>query len=405
MRRLTAGGSSVTPTLRGWLTLITGALFPGLGRFLGIEELYEIGVALVVLVIASMTAVHRRKRLVRVERRVKPERGAIAGRTVTVDMDIINLDHRPTTSFELEEKLDGSLGSIRRLRSPGLGKNAKSQVSYSITPMVRGRVIVGPARLRTIDPFGFARAIHGGAEAGELFVYPPIEKLTTSMPEGGTVAVGAESPATSPSRGGDEFYAIREFRSGDDMRKIHWKSTARRGEPMIRQEERRSDPMTTVVLDPAPGRAFESRVSAAATLIDDVSIRRHSYRLITLPASDVLPQFGQSHAHYHTAMEELAVTKHHHKRAIVEVLGSLKAEATGNVILITSSLEAPWVASWPYAEDDGWGVVVVIGELPAADLLRAFEASHIAVVHSPDGRIEPAWERRFGAVGQKAAAQ
>ena len=70
---------------------------------------------------------------------------------------------------------------------------------------------------------------------------------------------------------GDEFVTLREYELGDDLRRVHWRSTARTGELMIRQDEARWRSRAAVVLDVQPGAhdaaSFEVAVEAAASVV------------------------------------------------------------------------------------------------------------------------------------------
>lgn len=406
MRRKSA--ASVMPTLRGWLLLIVGAALPGIGRYLGIDELYEIGIALVVLVVISMFAVQRRQRRFRIRRTIRPAEWATAGRAIDVEVEITNLDKRPSVPLILAERLDPALGSIRSIRTPALPGGSTTTLSYKVTPPTRGRVTLGPAKLTGIDPFGMAKGTTGAAPQEEVYVYPATERLSSPMPEGGTVAVGAESPSPIPTRAGEDFYAIREFRSGDDLRKIHWKSTARFGEPMVREEERRSEPLISVVIDDSRTDAerFEALVGAAASVIEDASIRRHSFRVLKLSETPPFMEFDRGTAHYRSCMEKLALAKQSDEGDAIELLGHLRADVpSGITVLVTNQLAGGLTAMWPQAEDGGWGVAIVMGDRPQPDVVRSFEASRIAVIHSSTSSVAKAWESRFGSISQPAVAR
>jgi uncharacterized protein (DUF58 family) len=131
---------------------------------------------------------------------------------------------------------------------------------------------VGPLAIYVTDPFGLARTRIEAPTTSEVVVYPEVEDVSA----GGMVTQGAgagESAVRHLYRSTAEFYTMRQYSTGDDLRRIHWPSVARTGELMIRQDESTRRSSATVFLDTrsvalgaygSPG--FERAVSAAATM-------------------------------------------------------------------------------------------------------------------------------------------
>jgi uncharacterized protein (DUF58 family) len=104
-----------------------------------------------------------------------------------------------------------------------------------------------------------------------------------------------ESRARSIASAGEDDAATREYRQGDDLRRVHWRSTARMGQLMVRREEQPWQARCTLLLDTrtvghageGPGSSFEWAVSAAASL--GVHLVRHGYfvRLLTDTGANV----------------------------------------------------------------------------------------------------------------------
>ena len=94
---------------------------------------------------------------------------------------------------------------------------------------------------------------------------------------------------------GDEFVTLRDYEVGDDLRRVHWRSTARTGELMIRQDEARWRSRAAVVLDVQPGAhdaaSFEVAVEAAASVTARLARLRRRVELIT-SAGEVLGTGG-----------------------------------------------------------------------------------------------------------------
>jgi uncharacterized protein (DUF58 family) len=138
------------------------------------------------------------------------------------------------------------------------------------------------------DPFGVARRqqLVGGRD--QLVVYPPVHRLAAGLPLRGITGTGGAS-RPRPGSTGDELATVREYVQGDDLRKVHWGTTAHRGELMVRQDESPQRPDATLVLDTradhhrgtGPGHSLETAASAAASICFHVAERGFDAALVT----------------------------------------------------------------------------------------------------------------------------
>jgi uncharacterized protein (DUF58 family) len=182
------------------------------------------------------------------------------------------------------------------------------RAAYRFSTARRGIVTVGPLQVELTDPFGMARLRLPAAGTSELVVYPAIEPLSAlPLSTGNDPLAGAEHPS-SLGRGGEDFYALRAYVVGDDLRRVHWPATARHDELMVRQDELPWQGRTTVVLDDRLGvhvaQTFERAVSAAASIVLASAHRRDLVRLVT--ASGIDSGFGAGHHHIESLLESLA---------------------------------------------------------------------------------------------------
>ena len=131
---------------------------------------------------------------------------------------------------------------------------------------------------------------------------PSLPHTTGDDPHG-----GADHP-NALSAAGDDFYALRAYVLGDDLRHVHWKSTARRDELMVRQDEMPWQGRATILLDTRAdahtAETFERAVSAAASIIVACSKRRFILRLLTTGGDD--SGSGAGAAHVEQILERLA---------------------------------------------------------------------------------------------------
>ncbi|HYJ77209.1 MAG TPA: DUF58 domain-containing protein, partial [Actinomycetes bacterium] len=164
----------------------------------------------------------------------------------------------------------------------------RREVTYTVRSDVRGRYQLGPLSIRLTDPFGMCELTRAFSSRDTLVVTPPVQELPL-VPLAGEWTGSGESRSRSLASAGEDDAGTREYRQGDDLRRVHWRSTARLGQLMVRREEQPWQARCTVLLDTrstahggeGPGSSFEWAVSAAASVA--VHLVRHGYfvRLVT----------------------------------------------------------------------------------------------------------------------------
>jgi uncharacterized protein (DUF58 family) len=203
---------------------------------------------------------------------------------------------------------------------PVLGPGSGAEASYELPTERRGVIAVGPLSISAGDPFGLVERRVEGAGPGRLVVHPRIRPV---LPVPGSASRDARLGRTHPARAprGDDFFALREYEVGDDLRRVHWRSTARTGDLMLRQDELRFGEMATVLVDTRAvthhgdsfERALEAAASVAAALVDDgrrlrfmttggfdAEIDGAAARAIGRPG-------GRAEARWHAVLEHLAL--------------------------------------------------------------------------------------------------
>jgi len=259
------------PTKRGWTAFGVGAFLWIAARFMGSPDLHMIAAGVIVLPVLAMAFVRWGRVRVDVARHLSSPR-VYPGHRVTVTLTVRN-EGRSTISFMLlEDALPAALGRPARVVVTGIPSQNAQTVSYSVLCRHRGRFQIGPLSIFVADPFGLARVRVQTTDTSELVVYPMVEDLEPWRLA--TQGVGAgESAVRYLHRSVAEFYTMREYVTGDDLRRIHWPSVAHTGRLMIRQDEstRRSSAM--LFLDNRSGAlggngsaGFERAVSVTASV-------------------------------------------------------------------------------------------------------------------------------------------
>jgi uncharacterized protein (DUF58 family) len=184
--------------------------------------------------------------------------------------------------------------TIERTQGPGKGERISASVVFSLVPAgqsrratyrgqltERGRFRLGPLRLWTRFPIGLVRHTRWIGEETTIVVCPRIGRLKTPT---GHIEREALSSGTAARRRGvteGEFHGLRDWRGGDSQRWIHWRTTARRGDLVVRQFEQQQHEDLTLLLElwrPEHPTAqdngrVETAIRFAATVLDDACRR------------------------------------------------------------------------------------------------------------------------------------
>lgn len=257
------------------------------GLLLGFADITRVGVLLSALPLLAALVIRRRGNSVVVTRTVHPSR-LVVDQAASVEVVFQNTSGRRTPLQLAEERVDYVLGDRPRFVLPPMEPGALRQLDYQIRSHIRGRHRIGPLELRASDPFGLATMSAALTSSTEVLVLPRIEVLGSGQPRGDGMGAEGAIPHMMAQHGEDDV-AIRTYREGDDLRRIHWPATAHRSELMVRQEDRPARRRAVIVMDSrAAGHqgagtlgSFEWAVSAAASIAAQLSGQRYALHLVS----------------------------------------------------------------------------------------------------------------------------
>ncbi|HEV2686339.1 MAG TPA: DUF58 domain-containing protein [Actinomycetota bacterium] len=270
-----------------------------LGRLTTVGELHALALASLVFPLLAMVFVRWSRHRIGFMRVFGPKR-IFAGNTVRIEITARNLGRLPTPPLILEDAASHAVGGPIRFSMPSLGPEGRDAIAVERRIAHRGRHRLGPLRAHLVDPFGLAQVGSVVAPEAAFVVYPRVESLGEIAPpeeRGG----GGRSLVQHLSASGDDFYAVRAWQDGDDLRKIHWRSSARRGELMIRQEEIRPFPRATILIDnrssmhrdTGPLSSLEWSVSGAASIVWELASQGYALRLATVDGGPGAARWGR----------------------------------------------------------------------------------------------------------------
>ncbi|MDP9398104.1 MAG: DUF58 domain-containing protein, partial [Actinomycetota bacterium] len=270
-------GSAPLAGLRGLTSRGRAFLVAGLASVLaavlfGQRDLLRLGVLLVALPLACAWVVVRARFRLSSTRSVDPARVA-AGDEAQVTVRLDNLSRLPTGLLLVEDRVPYVLGTRPRFVLDRVEPRGSRLVPYVVRSELRGRFSLGPLSIRLADPFGMCELQRSFSGRDTLVVVPPVVPLP-AVPLSAEWSGNGESRSRSLATTGEDDVATREYRTGDPLHRVHWRSTARYGELMVRREEQPWQSRATLLLDTraaghrgeGPGSSFEWAIAAAASI-------------------------------------------------------------------------------------------------------------------------------------------
>ncbi len=259
-------------TTRGTSFLAAGAAAAIAGLFLGERDLVSVGVLLLVLPMFSALAAGRARYRLSCTRSVIPPRVA-AGQTAQVLLRLENVSRLPTGLLLAEDTVPYALGTRPRYVLNGIERGGTRELSYPLRSDLRGKFEVGPLEIRIADAFGLVELGRSFSARTTFVVTPKVVPLPRAVVSGSWRGDGDGRARTAAAAGEDDVVP-RAYRDGDELRRVHWRSTARYGELMVRREEQQWRNRVLLLLDTRRSAhigsgatsSFEFAVSAAASI-------------------------------------------------------------------------------------------------------------------------------------------
>jgi uncharacterized protein (DUF58 family) len=411
-------------TTRGRSFLAAGAAAGVCALLLGQRDLLRVALLLIAVPLGCAIVLGRSRYRLALTRTITPPR-VVAGSVARVRLELENLTRLNTRVLLAEDKVPYTLGASPRFVLARLPGGQRAVVSYSVRSALRGRYPVGPLRLRLSDPFGMCEVVRSFTATDPLVVVPRTWPLS-SVHAGGRWSGTGESQARSAAASGEDDVATREYRYGDDLRRVHWRSTAHRGELMVRRDEQPRQMRATVLLDTridghrgeGPASSFEWAVSAAASAAVCLASDRFAVRLLMDgdPAGWTAP-FQSDGAG--ALLDQLAVVEAGEKPVLSGAMTTLaRTGGDGLVVAVLGEVDEPVATGLArLSQHDTHGIAVLLRTTAWAPLphrrfaeLEADRQRVAAVLRSagwsvaeagPDETVAQVWERAVG--GERSA--
>ena len=376
-------------TLRGWALLGAGSALLLLWFAFGDPELLLGGALILIAQVLSLIIVRVRRPTISIGRRLGSA-NVHDGDTTTVTLIISNLTNRSAANLTVEDDVN-RLG-VATFEAAKMGKAETTTATYRVTCRPRGIYRVGPTVVRSSDPLGLAeyRTLTGPID--RIVVYPAVEDLS-----GFPIVMGQDPSmqASQPkhiSEGGEDFYTLQEYHEGDDLRRVHWPSSAKTGNLQIRQLESPWRPRALVLLDTRSGvyaskDAFERAVSGAASVVTHLVRSGFDTDLCAGDAEAI------DTARYRSAMEKLALVT---LDPVIDVMAAAsrirKRGRGGALVLVTGIADGSLLSVNQHLSADYPTTVLMTVSNTAAQPPTDFQRTSMTTVSiRPDEPWAPAW--------------
>lgn len=257
-------------TTRGRIVIGLGALVALAGVLLADRDLFWLGTFGFLVSFGALVMVSWPIRGLRHERTMATASVPV-GTEFGVGVRLLSSRGSTGRLLHFEDVVPPSMGMRPRFALSGGLSQVGDEVGYRLVGNERGRYRVGPLLVRSLDPFGLAHNDMAFASTTEIAVTPRVHEL--GRLRAGAAGASAESHSARAGLVGQDDVLVREYRRGDDVRRVHWRSTARVGDLMVRREEQSWQPTTRMLIDnrrsahagQGPHSSFEWAVSAAAS--------------------------------------------------------------------------------------------------------------------------------------------
>jgi uncharacterized protein (DUF58 family) len=323
-------------TRRGKSFMAAGCAAVVCGLAVREADLLRIGVLLLMLPLLSALAASRARYRLACTRQIIPHR-IPAGHAAEARIRLSNVSRLRTGLLLAEDVTPHAFGIRPRFVLEAIEPGGSRNLSYQIHPEQRGKFTVGPFQVRVADAFGLVEIGRSFATQSTLVVTPKITRLPRTGASGNRLG-GGESGMRMVAAAGEDDIAPRAYRDGDELRRVHWRSTARYGELMVRREEQQWHNRALLLIDTrrrahvgsGPGSSFEFAVSAAASI--GVHLAAHGIE------TQLITDSGEVATADRTAdslLDMLAVIRLSHGIDLGSGLAALRGSSRGQIIAVS----------------------------------------------------------------------
>jgi len=326
-------------TQRGKLTLVLGLLTYLVAWLFGAQVLYPAAAGLVLAPLGARTWVRLAAGPIRLRRGAG--RGAmLEGDDVWVTLEAKPMSSVPPPGLAVRERLARLGDRHTQLRRHGRGHRG----TYVLERVPRGRYVVEDTEAVIEDPFGLARSAVELPAGGSVVVYPRLVQLSGLFSESGAHAQDGKRLLLQRQSGFD-LHSVREYEQGESLRKVHWPTTARRGQLMVKELEDAPRDEIAIVLDAdagaVTGGSFDAQVRAAGSILHTHASRGRRAVLSLNAGQPSSVRVSSLEGDWQAAFEALAAVEPNGFRPVVELLGRESPAARALELVVVTARLSP----------------------------------------------------------------
>lgn len=269
---------------------------------------------------------------------------ATEGEVVSLRFDVRGMSRLPIGSVLVHGRL-GRLGAVEcRLRRRG--RTAVGELSLGRPP--RGRYVLSDPRLELVDHLGLESVSHALESRVAAVVHPRLVELGGLFSDAGRYGGdGRRLILRRPA--GFDFHSVREYEQGESLRRVHWPTTARRGQLMVKELEDAPRDAAVVLLDcdPAgsagdpPDSSFDAAVRAAGSVLRAYAARGRRVTLVTSGSEPAVVDVSGLTGEFRSALDALAAVEADAPHPLAQSLAHGRPPVTraGELVVVTGALE------------------------------------------------------------------
>jgi uncharacterized protein (DUF58 family) len=324
-----------------WILALGGGIYLAAWAF-GSDVLYPVAIGLVLAVLAAALWVRYLERPMNLRRTLgRGER--LAGDDVPVRVELDVEGTVPSGALLLREQV----ARLGERETPLERRQGRLQGRYLLRQVPRGRYPIEGTEVVIEDPFGLERITVELPAGASILVYPRLVDVDRLFSESGArTPEGRRLLLRRPT--GFDLHSVRDHQQGESLRRVHWPTTARRGQLMVKELEDSPRDETAVLLDAdaaaavgeAPDSSFELAVRAAGSIVKSHAARGRRAALIVNASRPIYQRVHSFDGDWHRALEILAAVEADGHSPVANMLADEAGPAARAVELtvVTSAL-------------------------------------------------------------------
>lgn len=285
----------------------------------------------------------------------------------------VRLSGRPRLlgSFQITDSSSEWIGFSQETELADENGSSMVSVSYMMTAYKRGVHKVGPVKITATDPLGFFRFNTIHPLTTEIVALPRPLPIPNSQTQQTGCLEERHFEGIGRKGTGIEFHGVREYQPGDELRRVHWKSTARHAQLNVIEFEYGHDRNVTIVIDLQRGTeigtglftSLDYACKFVAYIAEQVLMSGSSIRLLFAGSAGLPSRLGRGSAHLHLVLDTLARLKADQDESLHEVLidDAKIVTPASKIICLTSTISEGLIrcASIPHLTRNGFQVILI----------------------------------------------